>query len=233
MNLVYIMSDQHNRRLLGCHGHPTVQTPRLDALAAGAVRFANAYTPCPICVPARASLATGRYVHQIGYWDNGTPYHGLCTFADLPGRSLWPLARGEATSQRTVFGEYHASGSPTGVFMVRGERYKYSPYVGLPPQLFDLRTDPDEHHDLAAAPHCAGVLHACEHELRRIVDPEVVDARAKAKQRAHIEAHGGVEAVLAADPPFIQGTPTPAQFRHLRPDDDINEHHQSPAGSGG
>ena len=37
---------------------------------------ANAYTNCPICIPARASLATGRYVHRIGYWDNGIPSDG-------------------------------------------------------------------------------------------------------------------------------------------------------------
>jgi choline-sulfatase len=58
MSLVYIMSDQHNRRLLGCSGHPTVRTPHLDALAARWARFTNAYTNCPICVPARASSST-------------------------------------------------------------------------------------------------------------------------------------------------------------------------------
>ena len=42
----------------------------------GGTRFSNAYTNCPICVPARASLATGQYVHQIGIWDNGFPYDG-------------------------------------------------------------------------------------------------------------------------------------------------------------
>ena len=75
-NLLYIISDQHNRNLLGCYGHPMVQTPNLDRLAERGTRFANAYTNCPICVPARASLATGRYVHQIGNWDNGQPYDG-------------------------------------------------------------------------------------------------------------------------------------------------------------
>ena len=53
-----------------------MQTPHLDALAARGTRFQNAYTNCPFCVPSRASLATGRYVHQIGYWDNGPPYDG-------------------------------------------------------------------------------------------------------------------------------------------------------------
>ena len=75
-NLLFILSDQHNRDTLGCYGHPTIQTPNLDALAARGVRFDAAYTNCPICVPARASLATGQFVHQIGYWYNAFPYDG-------------------------------------------------------------------------------------------------------------------------------------------------------------
>ena len=38
--------------------------------------FTNAYTNAPICVPARASLATGRQVHEIQKWDNCQPYRG-------------------------------------------------------------------------------------------------------------------------------------------------------------
>ncbi len=75
-NLLYIISDQHNRNFLGAYGNEYVKTPNLDALAERGTRFSSAYTNCPICVPARASLATGRYVHDIGYWDNAFPYDG-------------------------------------------------------------------------------------------------------------------------------------------------------------
>lgn len=78
-NFLFIFSDQHTRNLLGCHGNPLVQTPNLDRLAQRGVRFTNAITPCPICVPARAALATGRYIHQTGHWDNAFPYHGEMT----------------------------------------------------------------------------------------------------------------------------------------------------------
>ena len=74
-NLLVIMSDEHQARALGCAGH-FVQTPHLDALAARGMRFTNAYTPSPICVPARASFATGLYVHQTRLWDNAMPYTG-------------------------------------------------------------------------------------------------------------------------------------------------------------
>jgi len=75
-NLLIIMSDQHNRRVLGNYGHPIVATPNLDRLAQRGALFEAAYTPCPVCVPARAAFATGKYVHQIGAWDNAMPYDG-------------------------------------------------------------------------------------------------------------------------------------------------------------
>jgi choline-sulfatase len=76
-NVVVIMSDEHDPRIMGCSGHAFVQTPNLDALAARGVRFPNAYTPSPICVPARAAFATGLRVHRIRHWDNASPYTGV------------------------------------------------------------------------------------------------------------------------------------------------------------
>jgi choline-sulfatase len=70
------MSDEHNPKVMGCAGHPVVQTPNLDRLAASGTMFTSAYTTCPVCVPARAAFAVGKYVHQIGYWDNADAYDG-------------------------------------------------------------------------------------------------------------------------------------------------------------
>ncbi len=75
-NFLFIFSDQHARRAAGSYGHPLVRTPNLDRLAERGVLFRHAYCNGPICVPSRASLATGRYVHDIGMWDNCRPYHG-------------------------------------------------------------------------------------------------------------------------------------------------------------
>lgn len=75
-NLLFILSDEHSRRVLGCYGHGMIRTPNLDRLAARGVRFSDAYCNSPICVPSRAALATGRYPHQIRFWDNGIPYDG-------------------------------------------------------------------------------------------------------------------------------------------------------------
>ena len=75
-NILLVMSDEHLRTAAGCYGSPIVETPAIDALASRGVRFANAYTPSPICVPARAALATGRYPHQTGFWSNAQAYDG-------------------------------------------------------------------------------------------------------------------------------------------------------------
>ena len=75
-NLLIIMSDEHNAEMMGRAGHKLAQTPNLDQLAQKGTRFANAYANCPICVPSRASLATGRFVHDIAYWDNSIAYDG-------------------------------------------------------------------------------------------------------------------------------------------------------------
>ena len=75
-NTIVIMADEHSVKALGCYGSDILETPNLDRLAARGTRFTNAYTPSPICVPARASFATGRPVHEIGAWDNAHPYTG-------------------------------------------------------------------------------------------------------------------------------------------------------------
>ena len=76
MNVLFIMSDEHTREVAGCYGNPVVRTPTLDALAARGVVFDNAYCNSPICVPSRASLATGNHVHRTGYWDSAAAYDG-------------------------------------------------------------------------------------------------------------------------------------------------------------
>jgi choline-sulfatase len=75
-NLLFIFSDQHDPQYLGAAGHTLIRTPNFDRLAAMGTRFTRASTTSPICVPARASLATGRFVHDIHMWDNAFPYDG-------------------------------------------------------------------------------------------------------------------------------------------------------------
>jgi choline-sulfatase len=69
-NILLVMADQLTPFLTGAYGHPVVQTPHLDRLADGGVRFDAAYTPYPLCAPARAAFLTGRYASSMGCFDN-------------------------------------------------------------------------------------------------------------------------------------------------------------------
>lgn len=71
-NIILLMADQMRGDCLGIAGHPDVKTPYLDALAAEGVRFENAYSACPSCIPARAALYTGMSQGKngrVGYED--------------------------------------------------------------------------------------------------------------------------------------------------------------------
>ena len=58
-NVLLISTDHWPAHLLGCAGHPVIQTPTLDELARSGVRFSNCYAECPVCIPARRTLMTG------------------------------------------------------------------------------------------------------------------------------------------------------------------------------
>src|SRR5271166_646365 len=103
-NLLIIMSDEHNPKIAGYAGHRIVSTPALDTLAAGGCCFTSAYTPSPICVPARASLATGLPVHRHRAWDNATAYDGR-----IPGWAHVLRNRGHDVA---AIGKLHYRGHP-------------------------------------------------------------------------------------------------------------------------
>ena len=75
-NLLFFLSDNHARSALCCYGNPVVKSPVLDSLATRGTRFANAYSASPLCCPARAAIATGRFPFETGYWDNAIVYDG-------------------------------------------------------------------------------------------------------------------------------------------------------------
>ena len=65
-NIILIMADDLGREGLSCYGSLSYKTPNLDALAAGGIRFANAYST-PLCSPSRAAIMTGRYGFRTGW----------------------------------------------------------------------------------------------------------------------------------------------------------------------
>ncbi|WP_162027257.1 MULTISPECIES: sulfatase [unclassified Lentimonas] len=65
-NFVFFIADDVSQEDFGCYGHPTIQTPQIDALADAGMRFDNAYLTISSCSPSRCSIITGRYPHNSG-----------------------------------------------------------------------------------------------------------------------------------------------------------------------
>jgi arylsulfatase A-like enzyme len=98
-NILLFMADQLRWDALGCVGG-WVETPHVDALAASGVRFANAYTNAPVCIPARVSLALGRYPHQHGVRTNRE-------YTLSPKKPMWTRSIREAGYATSIFGKTH------------------------------------------------------------------------------------------------------------------------------
>ena len=81
-NILFLMSDQHRPDVIGYQVDSVVRTPVLDELARTGVVFNNAYTPAPVCIPARQSMAAGQLPRTCGcevFGDDLAPGH--MTFA--------------------------------------------------------------------------------------------------------------------------------------------------------
>ena len=93
-NILFLMTDQHRGDCLGCAGHPAIQTPNLDAIAAEGVRFANAYTSTPSCTPARSAILTG-----LSPW-----HHGMLGYGRVAGQHRFELPQALRDAGYFLFG---------------------------------------------------------------------------------------------------------------------------------
>lgn len=118
-NLVFILIDDLGWRDLACYGSSFYETPNLDRLAAGGLRFTDAYASCPVCSPTRASLMSGKYPARVGV----TQYiggHAVGRLCDVPylhclpssERSLATALR-EGGYQTWHVGKWHLGGPVT------------------------------------------------------------------------------------------------------------------------
>jgi choline-sulfatase len=98
-NILVVMADQHRGDMLGCAGDAGILTPNLDALASRGVRFSRVSCQGPLCMPARASFMTERYVRDHGVYTN---------WAEIPEDSptyVWALR--EAGYHTAMLGKAH------------------------------------------------------------------------------------------------------------------------------
>lgn len=85
-NLLFLLLDDQRNDSLGCAGHPILQTPKIDRLAADGVRFVNAFVTTSICAASRASILTGLHERTHGYNFARPPVARGQMLASYPGR---------------------------------------------------------------------------------------------------------------------------------------------------
>ncbi|MBT3376591.1 MAG: sulfatase-like hydrolase/transferase [Lentisphaerae bacterium] len=114
-NILLVFTDQHRLSAVGAYGETPCCTPNLDRLAAEGVRFATAYTTCPVCSPARGTVMTGLYPHRHGITSN---VHNLgCSVHELPDRPDLLSRRLRTAGYRCGYsGKWHLGENRTQVF---------------------------------------------------------------------------------------------------------------------
>ncbi len=103
-NIVFILMDQLRSDFLGCYGAKHLKTPNIDQLAKESIIYEQAISPSPICVPARASLLTGKSSMENRVMDNNTwlrPDH------DKMGIHTWPYQLSKKGYYTAAIGKMH------------------------------------------------------------------------------------------------------------------------------
>jgi arylsulfatase A-like enzyme len=106
MNLVAIVTDDQAAWTVGCYGGTEIATPNLNRLAAGGVRFENAFVHTPVCSPSRGTYLTSLQGTQLGYtdWlnDAQSKDHGI-----TPAHPTWPKVLADHGYTTCFVGKWH------------------------------------------------------------------------------------------------------------------------------
>ena len=113
-NFLLVSTDQQRADHLGCYGNPIVRTPAIDRLASRGLTFDNFFVACPICMPNRVAILTGRMPTTNGTRHNGIPLElDALTFVDqlreagyhtgLVGKAHFQNITGHPLKQRDIF----------------------------------------------------------------------------------------------------------------------------------
>ncbi len=87
-NILHLFVDQMRFDCVGALGNPHLRTPALDRLVNRGTAFTSAYSPCPVCIPARCSMIYGQYPHNTGCYENGSmPVDGRESLMDVLTRA--------------------------------------------------------------------------------------------------------------------------------------------------
>lgn len=105
-NIIIILADDLGSGDIGCAGATKVQTPNIDRLAAGGIRFTQGYAPSATCTPSRFSLLTGEYAWRQKA-KNNTILDGDAPLCIEPGRQTLPAMLRSAGYRTGVVGKWH------------------------------------------------------------------------------------------------------------------------------
>jgi len=108
-NLIYILSDDQRSDLLGCAGHPVVQTPCLDQLASEGTRFTHAFCTSPLCTPSRVG-------HYLGQWErkHGVNFNSGTHLSPRAWEQSFPMHLKQAGYFTGWVGKNHVPAGPNG-----------------------------------------------------------------------------------------------------------------------
>ncbi|MHC4871293.1 MAG: sulfatase-like hydrolase/transferase [Planctomycetota bacterium] len=151
-NILFVFTDQHAKSSIGAYGSKFCKTPHLDSLAKGGVVFDNAYTTCPVCSPARASVQTGVYPFRHGMQTN--IFQAGCMVHELPDRPYLLSRRlNEAGYKAGYTGKWHM-----GYGKAAFEDDYYNAHIFEIDRFRDFVDYPDEYRGATALPTALGYI---------------------------------------------------------------------------
>lgn len=106
-NILVFLTDDHGQWAQHAYGDSELRTPNLDRLARSGTRMTHAFTPCPVCSPARASFLTGRVPSQHGIHDWLEEGDDALTHPGLAGQTLITELLKGADYHTGLVGKWH------------------------------------------------------------------------------------------------------------------------------
>ncbi|MBN1294291.1 MAG: sulfatase-like hydrolase/transferase, partial [Candidatus Latescibacteria bacterium] len=102
-NIIFVLIDDLRYDAMGFAGHPVIETPHIDNMAAHGIHLKNAFVTTSLCSPSRASILTGMYAHRHQILDNSTLLSKDIT--------TFPVLLRQAGYRTAFVGKWHMGGS--------------------------------------------------------------------------------------------------------------------------
>lgn len=124
-NIVFLFSDDHAYQAISAYGdeRKLLETPHIDRIAKGGMRFDRCLVTNSICGPSRACILTGKYSHKNGFYNNSN--------SKFDGSQVtFPKLLQSAGYQTAVIGKWHLMSDPTGFdewHILPGQGIYYNP----------------------------------------------------------------------------------------------------------